>query len=103
MNLNERPEVVTFPETHYLFIEKIGSFMNTAPQAWKEIHGFAAQIAAHNEINGYMSLYDVEKQIHAFQRRQVLPLYPHWLVCQFAGSLRADLCHRQGEETAAAR
>jgi hypothetical protein len=28
MKLTEKPEVVTWPETHYVFIEKIGPFEN---------------------------------------------------------------------------
>jgi predicted transcriptional regulator YdeE len=32
-------EVVEFPKSDYLYIEKIGSFMTTAPLAWQELHG----------------------------------------------------------------
>ena len=35
MNLTEVPEIVTWPEMHYVFMEKIGPFQNTAQQAWQ--------------------------------------------------------------------
>ena len=35
MNLTEVPETVTWPETHYVFVEKIGPFQTNAPQAWQ--------------------------------------------------------------------
>lgn len=31
MKLTEQPEIVTWPETHYVFIEKAGPFQTTAP------------------------------------------------------------------------
>ena len=57
MSLNEKPELVTWPETHYLFVEKAGPFMKTAPQAWQELHTLVPAIAAANKITGYLSLY----------------------------------------------
>jgi len=36
--LTQEPQIVTWPEMHYVFIEKIGPFQNTAPQAWQEVH-----------------------------------------------------------------
>ena len=41
MNLSEEPEIVNWPESHYVFIEKVGPFMNTAPQAWQERADFS--------------------------------------------------------------
>src|ERR1039457_5502434 len=35
MNLTENPEIVTWPETHYVFVEKIGPFMENAGKAWQ--------------------------------------------------------------------
>jgi hypothetical protein len=32
MNLTEVPESVTWPETHYVFLEKIGPFPTNAPK-----------------------------------------------------------------------
>jgi DNA gyrase inhibitor GyrI len=64
INLTEVPEIVTWPETHYAFIEKIGPFQNTAAQAWKELHQLVPRISEHNEITGYMSFYKVEPKIY---------------------------------------
>ncbi len=64
MNLTEEPEAVTWPETHYVFVERIGPFMQTAPQAWQYLRGQVAGIAAKNQIAGYMSLYKMGPQIY---------------------------------------
>ncbi len=37
MKLTQEPEIVTWPEMHYIFIEKIGPFQDTAGQAWQEL------------------------------------------------------------------
>jgi effector-binding domain-containing protein len=57
MRLTEDPEIVQWPETHYVFLEKIGPFMTTAGQAWQSAHQQAPAIAENNKITGYMSLY----------------------------------------------
>ncbi len=36
MSLNEHPEVVTWPEMHYVFVERIGPFMENAGAAWQQ-------------------------------------------------------------------
>lgn len=64
MNLTEAPEIVTWPEMHYLFIEKIGPFQKTAPQAWQELHRFVPGISERNTITGYTSLYKVGPKIY---------------------------------------
>jgi effector-binding domain-containing protein len=64
MNLSENPEILTWPEIHYVFVEKFGPFQNTAPQAWKNIHQFVPGILEHNKITGYTSLYKVAPQIY---------------------------------------
>jgi DNA gyrase inhibitor GyrI len=64
MHLTEIPEPATWPETHYVFLEKIGPFQNTAPQAWHDVHQLTKAISAHNQITGAMSLYKMEKQIY---------------------------------------
>jgi hypothetical protein len=55
--LTEQPTSVTWPATHYLFIEKIGPFMQTARQAWEELHKAMPEISRANEVSGYVSLY----------------------------------------------
>lgn len=64
MNLTQAPDIVTWPETHYAFIEKIGPFQNTAPQAWQSLHQLVPEISKHNKIVGYMSLYQVGPKIY---------------------------------------
>ena len=63
-NLTQVPDIVTWLETHYVFIEKIGPFQNTAAQAWKNLHQLVPGISEHNKITGYMSLYKVEPKIY---------------------------------------
>ncbi|MGB0125187.1 MAG: GyrI-like domain-containing protein [Silvibacterium sp.] len=64
MQLTEEPDIVTWPETHYVFIEKIGPFQNTAPQAWTELHKLVPAVSEHNAITKYFSLYNMERQIY---------------------------------------
>ena len=64
MNLTQEPENITWPETHYIFIEKIGPFQNTAPEAWQKLHSLTSEISEHNTITGYMSLYKVGPRVY---------------------------------------
>lgn len=64
MPLKETPDTITWPETHYVFIEKIGPFQTSAPQAWQHLHQVTSAIAAQNTIEKYFSLYDMKKQIY---------------------------------------
>jgi effector-binding domain-containing protein len=64
MNLAETPEIVIWPEMHYVFIEKIGPFQNTAPQSWRDLHQLVSRILENNKITGYTSLYKVAPQIY---------------------------------------
>jgi DNA gyrase inhibitor GyrI len=64
MNLSQEPEIVTWPETHYVFVEKVGPFMNTARQAWTEAHGYVPELTKNNQIVGYTSLYKMALQIY---------------------------------------
>src|ERR1700724_604338 len=64
IKLTQEPEIVTWPETHYVFVEKIGPFQNTAPQAWQEVHPLTPGILEHNKIMGYMSLYKAGPKIY---------------------------------------
>jgi effector-binding domain-containing protein len=64
MNLTEAPILVTWPETHYVFLEKIGAFQNAAPAAWGILHKSVPAISEYNKITGYMSLYKVGPQIY---------------------------------------
>src|SRR5262245_20497334 len=64
MKLMETPELVVWPETHYVYVESIGPFLNTAPQTWKNLHQLVPAISEHNKITGYLSLYKVGPKIY---------------------------------------
>jgi effector-binding domain-containing protein len=64
MKLTQEPDVVNWPETHYVFVEKIGPFQDTAPQAWQNLHQFVPKILEHNKITGYTSLYKVAPKVY---------------------------------------
>jgi len=64
VNLTEVPEIVHWPETHYVFVEATGPFMQTAPAAWGSAHALVPELQQHNQITGYMSLYKREQQIY---------------------------------------
>lgn len=64
MNLTPEPDMVTWPDIHYVFVEKIGPFQDTAPQAWQNVHQLTPAISEHNKITGYTSLYKVEPKIY---------------------------------------
>jgi DNA gyrase inhibitor GyrI len=64
LNLTPTPETVTWPETHYVYIEKVGPFQNTAPQAWDEFQKIIPAICEHNKVTSYTSLYKVGPQIY---------------------------------------
>jgi effector-binding domain-containing protein len=57
IKLTQEPNIVTWPETHYVFIEKIGSFQSTAGQAWQNLHQLVPGISEYNKITGFMSRY----------------------------------------------
>jgi DNA gyrase inhibitor GyrI len=60
MNLTETPEVVQWPETHYVFIERVGPFMKIAQQAWQDLHATKRLISENNIIAGAMALYKMK-------------------------------------------
>src|SRR3984893_11106004 len=64
MNLTQEPEIVTWPETHYVFLEKIGPFQNAAPEAWGTLHKSVPALSEHKKITGYTSLYKVGPKIY---------------------------------------
>ena len=64
MNLTETPETVQWPETHYVFVEKVGPFEQTAGQAWQDAHRAAPELRKNNQIVGYFSLYKGRPQIY---------------------------------------
>jgi predicted transcriptional regulator YdeE len=64
MNLTMEPEIVIWPENHYVFVERIGPFMQNAGQAWQSAHALVPALSEHNKIIGYMSLYKCGPEIY---------------------------------------
>jgi effector-binding domain-containing protein len=64
MNLTDTTQTVTWPETHYVFLEKVGPFQNTAPGAWQEFQKLIPAISEHNKVVGFISLYKVGPKIY---------------------------------------
>lgn len=64
MALNEMPDTIQWPETHYIFLEKVGPFHINAPQAWQEFHPFMPALHAQNTVTGAISLYKMGPQIY---------------------------------------
>ena len=64
MKLTQEPEIVNWPETHYVFLEKVGPFQETAPKAWQEIQQLNSAVSENNKITGAMSLYKVGPKIY---------------------------------------
>ena len=57
MKLTESGDIVQWPETHYVFVEKTGPIPKIAPEAWQTAIGLAPQVAENNQISWRMSLY----------------------------------------------
>lgn len=64
MNLSVEPELVQWPEMHYVFVEKVGPFMQNAGQAWQSAHKLSGELTKNNQIIGYMSLYKVGPKVY---------------------------------------
>lgn len=64
MNLNGHPELVSWPEMHYVFVERIGPFMQNAGAAWQQAHTLAPALSENNRITGYMALYKMGPNIY---------------------------------------
>jgi len=64
MNLNEEPDNLTWPETHYVFIESVGPFQETAPKAWQDFHQVLPRLLGQNKVVRYMSLYKAGPKIY---------------------------------------
>ena len=64
MNLTETPEVVSWPETGYAFVEKTGPFRINAPAAWQAANALRPALSMHNSVSGALSLYRMPQQIY---------------------------------------
>ena len=61
MNLTLKPDLVEWAPMHYVFIEKIGPFSETARQAWQEFKAVENDLGL--PLQGRMSLYQIEQQM----------------------------------------
>jgi DNA gyrase inhibitor GyrI len=64
MSTTEVLEIVTWPETHYVYVEKVGPFMQNAHQAWQELHALAPSLANRAQITGAFAMYKMGPQIY---------------------------------------
>ncbi len=63
MNLTQKPDIVNWPASHFVFIEKIGPFQKTAQKAWQNLIKILPTLAKKNKISGFMSLYKIQPQM----------------------------------------
>lgn len=63
MKLITTPDLTQFPETHYVFIEKIGPFQETAMAAWQQLHQNFATISGKHQVSGFFAQYKVRPQM----------------------------------------
>jgi effector-binding domain-containing protein len=64
MNLTETAEIVTWPETHYVFVETTGSIPKNAPLAWQKFQPFVPQMKSNPGITGFLRLYKMEPPVY---------------------------------------
>ena len=64
MSISEHPELVTWPEMHYVFVERIGPFMQNAGAAWQQVHPLMPALSENNKVTGYMALYKMGPKIY---------------------------------------
>jgi len=57
MDLTLKPTIVTWSEMHYVFVEKVGSFMEVPRQAWDALNELVPVVSASYKITGYTALY----------------------------------------------
>jgi len=51
MNLTETPDFVTWPETHYVFVEKTGSIPTIAPLTWQALNRLIRRAAFDTSVS----------------------------------------------------
>jgi TetR/AcrR family transcriptional repressor of nem operon len=57
-------DTLVWPETHYVFIERIGPPPAIAAQTWIDLHQLVPTVARHNTIRGFLSLYKMKEQVY---------------------------------------
>ncbi len=63
MKLTEKPDIVQWPVTHFIFVEKVGPIQDTARQAWEALLQQTTEIGKKNVITGRMSLYKIKPEM----------------------------------------
>ena len=64
MNLTESGDIVQWPETHYVFVEKKVPFMKVAPEACQQALSLVWQLGEKNKIDWRMSLYKTNPNVY---------------------------------------
>ncbi len=64
MNLTEGGDIIRWPETHYVFVEKTGPIPKIAPEAWQTALSLAPELAKKNQIAWNMSLYRMNPSVY---------------------------------------
>lgn len=64
LQLTGEPETVTWPESHFVFVERVGNIPQNAPQAWKKMEALIPQIVAKNQMIGSAALYKPTEGIY---------------------------------------
>jgi predicted transcriptional regulator YdeE len=64
LNLTTEPEMIDFPATHYVYIQRVGNIPAIAQQVWQTIQKLVPALMAHNQITGAAALYKPGKGIY---------------------------------------
>jgi DNA gyrase inhibitor GyrI len=64
MKLTETPEIVTWPDTHYVFVEKTGPIPKNAPLAWQEFVPWVPQLKTTSTVTGFLGLYKMNAELY---------------------------------------
>jgi DNA gyrase inhibitor GyrI len=62
-NLNLTPDQIQWPESNYIFIEKVGPFMTTAKACWQELQPLMPQVAAMAKVSAACALYKIHPEM----------------------------------------
>jgi predicted transcriptional regulator YdeE len=63
MKLTTKPDVIDWPVSHYVFVEKGGPFHENAPKAWQELKAKVPAIGKIADITRYTSFYKLEPKM----------------------------------------
>jgi DNA gyrase inhibitor GyrI len=59
MSLTRNPQIVHWGPTHYVFVEKVGPFHQTAPKSWQELNALIPELGAKNKLEKHFAAYKV--------------------------------------------